>query len=48
MIGGGADLSRLEKGVDAIQRQGENRRSVEGDKVVIRYKNLTRKIRYEN
>lgn len=44
----GADLSRLESGVDAIRRQGENQRTVEGGKVVIRYKNLTRKVRYEN
>ena len=45
MIGGGADLSRLEKGVDAIQRQGEQRRTVEGDFLVVRYKNLTQKIK---
>lgn len=45
MIGGGTDLSRLEKGVDAIQRQGETRRTVEGDMIVIRYKNLTQKIK---
>lgn len=48
IITGGADLSRLESGVDAIRRQGENQRTVEGGKVVIRYKNLTRKVRYEN
>lgn len=48
IITDGADLSRLESGVDAIRRQGENQRTVEGGKVVIRYKNLTRKVRYEN
>ena len=48
IITGGTDLSRLESGVDAIRRQGESQRTVEGGKVVIRYKNLTRKVRYEN
>ena len=39
------NLSRLENGVDAIRRQGEQNRSMEGDWLVIRYKNLTRKIK---
>ena len=45
MIGGGSDLSRLESGVDAIRRQGEARRSYEGGALVIRYKNLTQRIK---
>lgn len=39
------DLSHLERGVDAIRQQGENVRSYEGGAVVLRYKNLTRKIK---
>lgn len=42
---GGADLSTLERGVDAIRRQGEVQRSVEGGDIVLRYKNLTRRIK---
>ena len=38
-------LSKLENGVDAIRRQGEQSRSMEGNWLVIRYKNLTRKIK---
>lgn len=39
----GADLSHLEKGVDTIAKQGEERRMIEGGYVVVRYKNLTRR-----
>ena len=42
---GGADLTRIEKGVDAIREQGEERRTYEGGYVILRYKNLTRKIK---
>lgn len=39
------DLGRLEAGVDAIRRQGEESRMVEGAYTVIRYKNLTRRVK---
>ncbi len=42
---GGADLTKIEKGVDAIREQGEERRTYEGGYVILRYKNLTRKIK---
>lgn len=42
---GNADLSRLEGGVDAIRKQGEERHSIEGHYVVTRYKNLTRRVK---
>lgn len=47
MIGGGqTDISALEKDVAAIRRQGDETRYVDGHgNVVIRYKNLTRKIK---
>ena len=42
---GNADLSRLEGGVDAIRKQGEERHSIEGQMLVKRYKNLTQRVR---
>ena len=42
---GNADLSRLEGGVDAIRKQGEERHSIEGHYIVTRYKNLTRRVK---
>lgn len=45
VIAGNTDLSRIETGVDAIRKQGEKSRTVEGDYVVLRYRNLTRRIR---
>ena len=42
---GSPNLSHLEGSVDAIRKQGEARRSIEGDMVVVRYKNLTRRIK---
>ena len=41
----GADLTHLERGVDAIRKQGEERMMMEGGYMVVRYKNLTRKIK---
>lgn len=41
----GADVSTLEREVTRIRKQGDERRTVEGDMVVVRYKNLTRKIK---
>lgn len=42
---GGTDLSRVEAGIDAIRRQGEESRTTEGGYTVIRYKNLTRRVK---
>lgn len=42
--GGTANLSRLERGVDALVQQGEYRETTQGGRRVIRYKNLTRRI----
>lgn len=39
------NLGRLEADVDAIRKQGEERRSIEGGITIIRYKNLTRRIK---
>ena len=39
------DLSSLEGGVDALVKQGESRWSTEGDYRVLRYKNLTRRVK---
>lgn len=46
MIGGGTDVSSIERDVAAIRKQGDESRIVDGQgNVVIRYKNLTRKIK---
>lgn len=46
MVGGGADVSGIEKDVAAIRRQGDETRFVDGNgTTIIRYKNLTRKIK---
>ncbi len=46
MIGGGTDVSSIERDVAAIRKQGDESRTVDGQgNVVIRYKNLTRKIK---
>lgn len=46
MIGAGADVSGIERDVAAIRRQGDESRFVDGaGNTVIRYKNLTRKIK---
>lgn len=42
--GGTANLSRLERGVDALVQQGEYKETTVGGRRVIRYKNLTRRI----
>ena len=39
------DLSKVEGGVDALVKQGESRWSTEGEWRVMRYKNLTRRVR---
>lgn len=39
------DLSRVEDGVSALVRQGEKSWTVEGDYRVLRYKNLTRRVK---
>lgn len=46
MIGaGGTDVSKLERGVDAIRRQGERSRFIDADGNTVEvYKNITRKI----
>lgn len=42
---GGTDVSNLEKSVDAIRRQGDETRTMDGSgNIIIRRKNLTRKI----
>ena len=43
--GSAVDLSSLEGGVDALVKQGERTYSTEGEYRVIRYKNLTRRVR---
>ena len=43
--GTAVDLSSLEGGVDALVKQGESRWSTEGEWRVMRYKNLTRRVR---
>ena len=46
MIGGNTDVSGLQKDVSAIRQQGETTQYVDGQgNTVIRYKNLTRKIK---
>jgi hypothetical protein len=47
LIGGGkTDVSGLEKDVAAIRQQGDETRYVDGQgNTIIRYKNLTRKIK---
>lgn len=45
MIGAGTDVSVLEKNVKAIRQQGERQVYNDGENIVIRYKNLTQKIR---
>lgn len=46
VLGGRTDLSVLERDVSAIRRQGEETRFIDGNgDTVVRYKNLTRKIR---
>lgn len=46
LVGGGTDISSLEKDVAAIRKQGDETRYVDGrGNTVIRYKNLTRKIK---
>lgn len=46
MIGGSADVSGIEKDVAAIRKQGDESQFVDGrGNVVIKYKNLTRKIK---
>ena len=43
--GQGADLHKLESGVDALVKQGEYRETTDGNKRIIQYRNLTRIIR---
>lgn len=43
--GTAVDLSSLEGGVDALVKQGESRWSTDGEWRVMRYKNLTRRVR---
>ena len=46
LIGGNTDVSGLEKDVAAIRQQGDESRYVDGQgNMIIRYKNLTRKIK---
>ena len=46
IIGGGTDISRLEKDVRAIKEQGNEKRFVDNDgRLVVQYKNLTRRIK---
>ena len=46
MIGGNTDVSGIERDVTAIRKQGEEMRFVDGQgNTIIRYKNLTRKIK---
>lgn len=46
MIGGGTDVSAIEKDVSAIRKQGDESRFVDSEgNTIIRYKNLTRKIK---
>jgi hypothetical protein len=41
---GGTDVSRLEKDVSAIRRQGDDTRYFDGRATIVKHKNLTRKI----
>lgn len=41
----GADLAKVEDGIEAIRKQGEESRTTEGGYTVIRYKNLTRRVK---
>ena len=43
--GTAVDLSSLEGGVDALVKQGEQNWTIEGDYRVLRYKNLTRRVK---
>ena len=43
--GSEVDLSSLEGGVDALVKQGERTYTVEGDYIVMRFRNLTRRVR---
>ena len=46
LMGGHADISGIEKNVEAIRRQGDEMRFVDGaGNTIIKYKNLTRKIK---
>ena len=45
MVGSGTDVSVLEKNVKAIRQQGERQVYTDGDNIVIRYKNLTQRIK---
>ena len=44
-VGESADLSRLEDGVGELVKQGEQNWTIEGDYRVLRYKNLTRRVK---
>ena len=44
-VGESADLSRLESGVGELVTQGEQNWTIEGDYRVLRYKNLTRRVK---
>lgn len=44
-VGESADLSRLESGVGELVKQGEQNWTIEGDYRVLRYKNLTRRVK---
>jgi hypothetical protein len=46
-MGEGTDLSRLESGVSELVRQGERAWSTEGEYRVMRYKNLTRRVKLD-
>ena len=43
--GRGVDLSAVEKGVQELVKQGDEKWSSEGNYRVMRYKNLTRRVR---
>lgn len=45
MVGSGTDVSVLEKNVKAIRQQGEKQVYTDGENIVIRYKNLTQRIK---
>lgn len=45
MVGSGTDVSVLEKNVKAIRQQGEKQIYTDGENIVIRYKNLTQRIK---
>ena len=44
-VGEAVDLSAVEAGVGELVKQGETSYSVEGEYKVIRYKNLTRRVK---